>query len=507
MTQGSGIGYVTGTFQTTSNSTQYRLAVVNVNPSSTSAVVVVFDDFSVGPQTAPIGAVVTDWVPSTTTSVAAQGFGTVTSINYYSRRVGDSLEVHGLWATGTAAASQARVGIYFNNAPLTLDSSKVVTGSVVGRAAKGGVSATSFTESILSAGANTYVNVGLQSSTLTELVPANGDVVSATINTFAFYFSVPISGWSSNVQMSNDADTRVVAVTRGNGASQSIPTSVYTVIDFATALATDTHGGWIAGAGYNSTTGAYTTTPGYRVSVSGKYRIDCSLSFTSASFTAGNLFDGSVNVNGSARLSGTTYNVMVTGSSYYPIRYSGTLDLVAGDIISIVQFQNSGSNKLLTSSTSANTLSIERLSGPATIVASESVSALYTGATGTLSAASNLLTFTGKVKDSHNAYSGGAYKIPVSGVYDITASCQQNATYAANNLAYVDIYVDGVIISSNFQVAGGAVSFMVPVANIRSYPLLAGQSVTIKTYNNGTAPAINASTVVNQFGITRTGNY
>src|SRR6185437_13442678 len=108
--QKTGSGYMTGTFQTSSNSTQYQLAFFNANASS-GAVTMYVDDFFLGPQTAPLGAVETDWVSYTPTFT---GLGTVTSINMMSKRRGDSLIIRGGFQSGTNTATQIQITIGFN---------------------------------------------------------------------------------------------------------------------------------------------------------------------------------------------------------------------------------------------------------------------------------------------------------------------------------------------------------------------------------------------------------
>lgn len=141
--------------------------------------------------------------------------------------------------------------------------------------------------------------------------------------------------------------------------------------------------------------------------------------------------------------------------------------------------------------------------------AGETVAALYTGAppTGTLIAGYNTTTFGTKVKDSHAAYSSGSYTIPVSGIYSISAASRHSATYALGSLAAIAVYIDGTQKASNVAVAGGACGTLHPSVSINSYPLLAGQVVTIRCFNNGTTPSFTSAADENFFSITRTGNY
>jgi hypothetical protein len=82
MTQNSGVGVATGTMQTNATTASLRFVIYNVTASA-GAITMYFDDFYLGPQTAPIGPVVTDWVSYTPTFT---NWGTVTNISIWSRR-------------------------------------------------------------------------------------------------------------------------------------------------------------------------------------------------------------------------------------------------------------------------------------------------------------------------------------------------------------------------------------------------------------------------------------
>jgi microcystin-dependent protein len=136
------------------------------------------------------------------------------------------------------------------------------------------------------------------------------------------------------------------------------------------------------------------------------------------------------------------------------------------------------------------------------------VSALYVGVpTGTIAGSYNLATISGKIKDTHNAYVSGVYTIPESGTYSISASLSINGTFALNNQAYVDIGIDG---GNNYQgatISGGSQNVMFPQISVNSIPLLAGQTVRINSYANGSAMSYTAVGSLQRFSITRTGNY
>ena len=107
-------------------------------------------------------AAVTDWVKYTPTHA---GFGTVASVNVWSRRVGDSLQLRGSWTNGTVSSTTAQMSLGFNgvNSGLTSDSTKVATTQIIGlggRSSSGGVSV----PSILNNGGNAYVNFSLMAN-------------------------------------------------------------------------------------------------------------------------------------------------------------------------------------------------------------------------------------------------------------------------------------------------------------------------------------------------------
>jgi hypothetical protein len=157
-----------------------------------------------------------------------------------------------------------------------------------------------------------------------------------------------------------------------------------------------------------------------------------------------------------------------------------------------------------------NNFSVKKITGPAQIAASESVSALYTGAppTGTLDTTyNNIITFGTKVKDSAGAYASGSYTIPTSGVYDISASVRIAGTFALNNQTGLSIHIGGVSTYQNLIYAGGAVTAMIVPLSVRSIPLLAGTVITIRAYTQATTPTFASSATDNFFSINRSGNY
>lgn len=368
------------TFQTSSNSTSYRL-ILHAASTSASAYTVKFDNIIVGPQIIEYGAPLTDW---TTYTPTIAGCGTVT-VNYAQwRRVGSNVEIRTTWTAGTVAASAIKIslpsGLVANQAADT-----VLTGSFETNYASA-TAAGIFP--LLLAADTSNIQFGKNNS-LSGFTPVNGNtfgngsVMSASAE-------VPIVGWSSTVQMSNDTDTRVV-MARASGNPASATSGNPIIVPTADS---DTHGA------YNTTTGRYT------VPVPGFYKISGALQSASSATTltiyknaVSDYLAGNLDSNGEAT-------------------FSGSVSCVAGDIIDL---RPGG-----TVDATSMTMTIEKVTGPSAIAASESINATYTTAAGqTLEAAGSgeIIDFGTKEFDSHNAVTTGAswkYTAPSAGDYRVS---------------------------------------------------------------------------------------
>lgn len=277
---------------------------------------------------------------------------------------------------------------------------------------------------------------------------ASGATLSVTVR-------VPILGWSSSVQVSDGYDGRVVACSRGaNG--QSIPTNIYTPINYTTVISTDTVSGWTDGVGYNSTTGTYTTDPSYVIKTSGKYKITANILFAQIAFGVGNILDFGIYRNGTGVLTEAT-TVQTTTSGYYGVKTEGILDLIAGDVIVIKGFQNSGSNKSLIASGSASKFSIEKLSGSPVISATETVGfrAISTSGESVPTTEADFLPATIEA-NTHGAYSSATgFIVPISGYYNFRTS-YVTSNYATASTLVARIQKQGVNIASKTTINTGA---------------------------------------------------
>lgn len=463
MTQSSGIGVATGTCQTNSNTTQLRFVMYNVNATS-GAITVYFDDFSIGPQTAPIGAPMTDWVsyvPST------QGLGTPAATSVEWRRVGSNLEIRGRITVGTVTASEARVGF-----PTGITSSSIITTlEQAGLWARNQVSATSYY--MLCEPSVTYFTMGHQNSSNAGLVKRNGNDVLTSGDIFSFQATCPIAGWSSNVQMSSDTDTRVVSFSAtNNGTSLSTNLASPTTLTANWATLSDTHASFSSGV--------------YTIPVTGWYHITFSLGTGDTATTN----KGFLRINSSVVRTARTYS-NGTGGATPVIAYSNYL--IAG---TTVDTQATSTTATQSTSSGETQLNIHRLSGPSVVAATETIAASYNTAAGPAMTAATPINFATKVFDTHSAVTTGAgvwkFTAPSSGKYQVNFA-KQNTTAIAYSL-----YKNGA------QFMGFADS-VASVANGNSLlvDLIAGDYIDARP--NSTSGSLTANALVNHIQIFRIG--
>jgi hypothetical protein len=488
MTQSSGVGIATGTFQTSSNGTQYRLVVYN-SAATTGAVTVYFDDFFVGPQTAPIGSVVTDWQSFTPTG----SWTTNTSYTGLWRRVGDSMEVKARVSTSGAPTSAA----FTLNLPAgySIDLSKLQSsaspssaiplngeaygfdnglGTYPGLLIYNSATSVAIFNHITAAGTNPVItNAGAQWSQIHPFTWGNTDY--ANIN-----FKVPIAGWSSNVQMSNDTDTRVVSFV-GTQSSQAVTANV-TNISFTAVK--DSHGAWNGSQ--------------YVVPVSGDYQISGSFVSSALGVTGVIYINGAAALGGNALFATSYANGAVTGGAVI------IPNLVAGNTITL---RSNATNTVTTGN-----LSISRLSGPSAIAATESVRAIYQTAAGQSipNNSSTTVVFGTRIRDTHDRMNAatGVYTCPASGGYRVSASLYWGtAITAIATDVQIQIFKNGVLYLGNNNPKSGTGS--VPITNSGSFPVdcNAGDTIEVRALQNtGSAQTLLTNAVYNWVSIERVGN-
>lgn len=417
LVQSSGVGIASGTFQTTATGTQYRIALVCVTATA-GATDMRFDSFSLGPALTVQGAAISDWINYTPTGTWVAN---ATYTGKY-RRVGDSLEVQARVATSGAPSGALTFSI---PAGLSIDTAKLnssVAGftAIEGQAVINDSSITGYkafpvynsATSILIAFQNNVSGAATGANQASPITFGAGDSAEVV-------FTAPISGWSSNTVLSQDTDTRVVAARSISSNAGAWPT-VDTVINYET-VSYDTHASITTGASWS-----------YRISVSGYYKVSASHQGTASGATTLILRarkNGSQFATGTFPLNAATSNIIV--------RVDGQNYFNAGDTIDIAASSSAGTGTFV-GSASASVVQIERLSGPATIAASETVAMARAGSVvRSVPVAGAYLDFdnTSGFTDTHSAWRAGsgyvagtgawsvqpAYVVPVSGIYSVSA--------------------------------------------------------------------------------------
>lgn len=492
--QKTGVGICSATFQTTSNMTKFQVAVYVANTiSSATTATLLLDDFYIGPQPFSQGASMTDWQSYTPTFT---NFGTVTNISLKYRKVGDSLEVMGNFTTGSPATGIASISL---PPGLSIDTNKLAgasTNSFIGIGSFANASANTSKDVIVisapgTATTNVYFTLFDYAASNNALTPQNGSAVfNATTNT-SITFSVPITGWSSNTVQSADSDTRVLATVLSH-STQSISNNTDTQLTGFTVI-TDTNSAYSS----NQVT----------IGVTGIYAL-----YAIGFFPA--------NANGTRRLyykidSGSWIRFDEKfGTSSIDTYLNGSIliSLNTGQTVQFGVFQNSGGAVNFT----GQRFSVNRLSGPAVVQASETVACRYSGnATGSISssfAASAVLSYPTKDYDTHGFMSSGTVTFPTSGKWEVCIAAQINFTAGAA-VNSVMTYALGKNGTETVDFQGQCYSTGQATMYIRgstTLQALAGDTLTAKLINQSgafTSPSIAGGTANNFICIRLVGNY
>jgi hypothetical protein len=504
MTQSSGVGYATGTFQTNLTTTQIRMVVYNANATA-GGTDLYFDDFTVGPQTAPLGVPATDWKSFTLTIGGVSGTptpGTNTQAAY-SRRVGDSLEIR-YFLSQTAAGSNG-TGAYKFPLPAgyVIDTTKAAVttnangqgGTAVGYGSGANTAsnaAQTATPLIVYAYDTTNLTlIGMNTASPAQLEQVGSGFLNLSNTTILYSFTaiVPIVGWSANVQMSNDTDTRVIDA-RMTGATATV-TSSYSDVTWST-IVTDRAGAM----------GATT----YTIPISGDYDFDGQLYMSATTIAAGNSVTVSLNSAGSTLLE-QTYVYQGTNTTSVSIPFSfHKIALTAGTAVKI-QVKSTTTAPVITASATENFFSIGRISGPSVNALTESVNGRYFSSASTITSSLATITYATKTRDSHSAYSGGTWTCPTTGMYLFTAGIATSGTVALNTTLDLQIVQAGSASQTSEQIvyAGGVETNL--AANVcDEFYCLAGDTITVKVASSATTPTIVASNNRNFFSWSRIGN-
>jgi hypothetical protein len=503
MTQGTGVGLASGTFQTTAAGLYYRLVLVCIN-SEAAATTLKVDDFQLGPQKVVYGSPVTDWVSYTPTISWTAGVGFGVYGRY--RRVGDSLHAQVyIPISGAVTASPLTINVPTG---LTIDSTKVA--GVFG----GNQTIPAGTWSSLRTGVAFYNGVvNISSSTQVILsVNANGNIVTNTVpatwannDYISCEFFAPVTGWSSTVQMSNDTDTRVVAARYTTSASNSTLNGATTHLDF-NIVRYDTHSAGTGGAGSGKN---------YIIPVSGYYKISGCIALTSSAWTAGANRYIQLHVNGPELILLSFYPITASATNFLIVNGSVTSYFTAGQSIRLEMSNATGNTVTTSGDTASNYFQIERVSGPATIAASESVNAKATAASTSLPSGSTTnIVFSTVEFDTHGSYnnSTGIYTVPVSGKYAISGVVYSTSSGGLTITQEVRLIANQTGSTSRSQVinrfvAASTSAQQVSISGDTVFNCIAGDQIRLTVFNGtGNTITLNGGSNDNLFMIERLGN-
>lgn len=454
-------------FQTASNSTSYRLCLHTASTSA-SAYTLEWDNVSIAPQTVSYGAPITDWFQYTPTFT---GFGTATSVNIWSRRVGDSLEVAGTFTTGTVTGVTAKMTVGFNgaNANVTMDSVKLSTGPSVGFASLSGAGVPMAT--VLDLPGTNTLEFGYQTSTTGGLNAIAASSLVGNTTSVSVHAVVPIAGWSSSVQMSSDNDTRVTVAQGFKNSGSQTSSSAYQDVVFT--VTEDSH------SAFDGTT--------YTVPVPGDYVVEGIVGFTANATGA-----RAVKVLQGGSATGYQLGNVTLGSAsaQASLPFATKFKCKAGDTLKVQAYQSSGGS-LTYETGDGSYVNIHKISGPASVAASETVAfyAKQQTPTGTVGGINNIVKFGTVTKDSHTGYSTstGLYTLPITGWYQANAILEISCTWAVNNIARVGILHGAEEVAYGTQTIGSTSDIAFAAVASGLFYGKGGETVGVYSFGNGSS--------------------
>jgi len=461
-------------FQTSSTSTSYRL-IAHIATTTTNDFTLKFGDISVAKSRYTYGTPITDWTTYTP-------LGSWTTNSTYTgrwRRVGDSME--GLVSISTSGAPTATGLTVDIPVGYTIDTAKhALTGSA----------ATGFGQAIDSGTVgynlqNTYSDsnsvillyqsaITGQQSQVNATAPftfGSGDIVNLT-------YRVPITGWSSSVQMSSDSGDQRIILASASGN----PTSATSGNPFIFPTADiDTTGS------YNTSTGGFTAPS------SGYYRVSISANINTA--------NGSIYIYKNASLIKLIFSTSTTDTGIAGI---GTVYANAGDILDV---RPNTTMDIIT-----GVIEFKKESGPSAIAANETLNLSYANTAGTSIANSGdiAVPFATREFDTHGSFVTDTFTAPMPGKYKVDANILfASSTYASGNRVNAVLYKNGSYFKAgSYTVVQGAITANLGSSVSTTVSLVTGDTLQIRVANNRTAGAtsLESSAGFNFVNISKVGN-
>jgi hypothetical protein len=467
MNQGTGVGVLSGSFQTPYNMTQFRLAFVAVGTGGGNFTIYL-DDFSVGPDNASNNFPVAD----VGMYAIKNGGQTLSALNSDMTNLTVVRDSHNALNSSTGVYTIPITGWYEFGTRFTISSSAGNYGNVFN----------------INGAGHTFIgnyvpSDRVSSSTLRYLLSGQTLIPGIFSSNSTGTITAESDFWVKKVTAPSGSDggSRVVAAIMSGTPSGAINAEGSQVTAVYPSVVSDTHGS------YNTGTGFYTAP------VSGYYRVHAR-ALVSYSTSSPYIY-GYIYVNSTRMQSEYFYNA-TAGDCVF--RVDGMVSVNAGDTIS-VRFSTNAASPSYVAGSDRNILTIERVSGPNSVSAAETIALSAYKNAGTFNAAqTDVTSYSGSNVDTHSGFnaSTGVYTAPVSGIYEVGGSVS-NVDTTTN--AVVTVLKNGTAVAVNAGV--GVVGAINPYAQASSIiRLVAGDTIklqTAKTGSNSTFIADNYSTQIN----------
>jgi len=490
-----------GQFQASATGVTYRVAI---HQAAVTSALLKFDNVVIGPLVQVFGAPISEWTAYTPTCLLTGGTNTVTG---FWRRLGDTIDVRidALFNpvfTGGSASFGLPSGLSMDIAKLPgLDDSSTLLGSVrhvdTGSDYYAGDVVYSTTTTVIArlwvedaGAASGHVATGNSMSTTVPMIWANNDRMHLT-------FSVPILGWGSSVVMSQDTDTRVVAAKYTTTVGTTFGNGTYSAaFPYATKVI-DTHNAMSSGV--------------YTCPVAGVYRVTSS--FKSAAYAG--VADRAIRL--AVYKTGVIESVVASGmcqnttSAKKVAAGSVLVECLAGGTLDLRGYCDDGAIAL-DGNADSNFVCIERISGPATIAASETITARYRTTAGQSMGhgATTLINFGTKDWDSHGSVTTGAswkFTAPSAGKFQVSVSSSlaSGGGWGVGEALQLDIFKNGVADSVLFfKRTESANTNSISAFGSQQVSLLAGDYIDIRLYqDSGAAISLSVDGTSNMVSISR----
>ena len=434
-------------FQTSATGSTYRLILYS-GSTSASAYTLKVDDVTVKPSQYVYGTPITDWqsFPSVAAGTLITGttsnpsYGTVSVNAARWRRVGGDAEVEWNFAQTTAGGLGSGAYLFNLPSPLVLDSSVYTFNTNVSASSttlsapnvvgdfrafyEAGVGGKSIGSGAVIPYSSTQLKVYL--SYVNEGAGADSDYwgpfygLNLTPESYTLRARFKVQGWAATAQMSDQADSRVVAA-RYYGSSSSIAYNSDTTVVYSTKDY-DTH------AALSNSTGRFTAP------VQGTY-----------SFKAAAIIGSLTTATGPYILSAYKNGVQISTGPWFTrqgaeamVSIADSVTMNAGDYLEIKAYQADVASAARSISVNGNAVrnyfAVERLSQASLMSATETVAARYkTSTSRTMSApytSPTVAIFETIDYDTHGAYniSTGIYTCPAPGYYRVGVKWISNST-------------------------------------------------------------------------------